>query len=158
AAEARLQAKTDSGKADLKELAKEQEELEKKTRDALKGKNASAKVKGLVGKAADREGKAGKLLGGNKPGEARDAEGEAIKDVDDAIRDVEGDLDDANRGNRGKKLRDLLSRVKEMLRMQVAIRDGIDKLYLDIRLTKDEEPALKHRARAYKLAKDQTVS
>jgi hypothetical protein len=158
AAEARLQAKTDLGKADPKELAKEQDELAKETKDALNGKNPSDKVKDLVGKAADKEGKAGKLLNGGKPGEASDAQGGAIRDLDDAIRDVEREFDDVNRTNRGKKLRDLLSRVKEMLRMQTAIRDGIDKLYVDIRLTKDEEPTLAHHGRASKLAKDQTLS
>lgn len=158
AREARLQAKNDMGKADPKDLAREQDALKKETEKALDGKDAPAKAKDLVGKAAQKEGQAGKLLDGKKPGPASDKMGEALKDLDGAIDSINDELTNVNRTRRGKKLRDLLARVKAMLRMQLAIRDGIDNLYLEIRLTRDEIPTVKHQARANELSREQTVS
>jgi hypothetical protein len=155
-AQARLQTRTERGKDDPKALQREQEKLKERTEKALDGLDAPPKAKDAVGRAAGKQGKATGKLGEGKPGEAAEDQAGAIDDLDEAIREVEREQEEATCNCRRKAAEALLARAQKMLAMQIAIRDGIDKLYLDIREGQDEKPTLAHAGRANKLADTQS--
>jgi len=158
--QARLQASTEMGKQDGKALARAQDKLAEKTREALEPKDNEKdadkeqreKVRKPVESAASAQGKAGKQLQGGDRDGAGDSQGQAVRDLDEAIRQLENDLAQARQEERKQQLQDLLSRCKKMLQMQAEVRDGTERLDEEIRKSKEDKLTLAQTTRANRLS------
>lgn len=157
----RLRAKTERNRDDQDALAKAQDDLAKDTKDLLRpseNKPARELVRKPLTSAANKQGKASGQVRMGKPADASESQGGAVRDIDDAITIVQNEINENNREQRERKLRDLLARCKTMLAHQKQVQAGIVGLDEAVRKTADGRPTVAHAAGANRLADVQLES
>lgn len=163
--QARLQARTEMGKDDPKELTKPQEKVTEQTKNTLDPKENPTEqeieeietVRKPVDEAVKEQKEAGKQLAASKGMAAGQSQGKAISKLDEAIKKLEDLLKQQREEERQQKLADLLARCKRMLAQQIEVRDATEKLDKEIRNTAEKKPTLIHAARGTRLADQQLV-
>jgi hypothetical protein len=162
ARQARLQALSDRGKHDGKDLARQQEKLTQQTREVLPPKNDAKTPAELVRKpveqAVGEQQKAEGQLSKAQMDAAGGSQGRAVSRLDEAIRMLEDDLRQTRQEERERALASLLARCRKMLAWQKEIRTGTAEIERDLFRAPDGKPTVNHSARANKLADTQDES
>lgn len=156
----RLQARTEMGKQDPKELVKPQDKLADQTKETLTPKEDADEqaiqeieaIKKPVEEAVKEQKESSKSLSKGDGKSSGSSQGKAISKLDEAIKKLEELLKQQRQEERQQKLADLLARCRRMLGMQIEVRDGTVKLDKDIQKTTDKKPTLIHAGRGTKLA------
>lgn len=166
--QARLQARTEMGKADTKKLGADQGKLTRDTKevaesktdddgkprgfDQIEDQETRDKARKLVEQAVGNQKMAEAKLGKGNPSGAGDSQGAAVRNLDDAIKVIEEEIRQRRKEEREQKLRDLLARARRMLTLQVEVQTGVVSLDGDIRKATAKPNALIHAARGNKLS------
>jgi len=163
--QARAQAQTELGKKDAKDLAKEQkkvtdqtkdlkDKLDQPSKDAEIAKQMEA-VKKPVGEANKEQKEAESRLGkGDKEG-GSDSQGNAVRKLDEAIKEVENLINQTRQEERERKLQDLLARAKKMLDLEKEVLTGTETLSRELSKVKDAKGDVSQATRSNKLAEKQ---
>jgi hypothetical protein len=163
--QARLQALTERGRHTARELKKHQEKLTKETAKLLdlearpnpladlraSDSEVADKVREKVERANDHQRQGQRNLGGNMARAAADA-GEAVEELDGAIRELEAHLKQLRKEEREQLLAALRDLCARMLLLQGEVRDGTQALERAIHREKGRSPTVAHVRRANDLA------
>jgi hypothetical protein len=163
--QARMQAQTEMKKLDNKELNKNQKKITDNTKDLRDKLDKPSKdselakkmevVKKPVGEANMEQKKSeGQLSKGDNDG-ASDSQGNAVKKLDEAIKEIEDLINQTRKEEQERKLMDLLARAKRMLDVEKEILIGTETLSRELSKQKDARADVAQAARSNKLAERQ---
>ncbi len=157
--QARLQAQTEIGRKETKELKKGQEKVTGNTKELLEKldkitedpKQIEAVRPPVTEANREQKNSEGKLGKGDRDG-AGMAQGKAVSKLDEAIKNLEEVLKQIRKEENERILADLLARCKKMLWIEQEIYDKTEKLHKE--LTKQDNPKanLEQAARSNKIA------
>jgi hypothetical protein len=144
--ERKLQNASEAKKEDTTKLADAQDKLREETKQLATQKKAPDKAKTALGRAEGKMGKASRQLRDGESGDAALSQADAEADIDEAIDEVERELNNNQQEQRERKLRDLLARCMRMLGHQREVRDGVTALNKQVGDGEVTSPAQRSRA------------